>query len=240
MSIKHFPLLFFSLLFLSACSRKVEVREYVEVVQLPQQSRPQMASQSQDPMRAAPLTVAPTMANLPADHPTLEGMHPPMAGGGGGPNVMAGRESEVPPAPEVTGLSWTLPKGWTHKAGSGMRIAEFYPDPQNAASVVTLIALSGSAGSMDANMSRWRGQVGLDPNQKVPLQHLDGKMHFEFITFVDESKKLQKPQTIIAAIYQQPQRTLFLKFMGPTETVAAHKIDFLELADSLDQAEGAQ
>ncbi|MDF3127898.1 hypothetical protein P0Y35_01685 [Kiritimatiellaeota bacterium B1221] len=240
MSLKHIPSFFFLLIFLSACSRKVEVREYVEVVQLPPQSRPQMASQSQDPMRAGPLSVAPTLENLPADHPTLDGMHPPVAGGGAGPNMMMGRESEVPPAPEVTGLSWTVPAGWTHKNGGGMRLAEFYPDPENAAAVVTLIPLSGSAGSMDANIARWRGQVGLDPSQKVPLQHIDGKMHFEYITFLDESQKGQQAQTIIAAIYQQPQRTLFLKFMGPTETVASFESDFLKLAASLDQQEGAQ
>ncbi len=240
MSLKHIPTLFIVLTFLSACSREVAVREYVEVVQLPPQSRPQMASQPQDPMRAGPLSVAPTLENLPADHPTLDGMHPPMAGGSTGPNVMAGRESEVPPSPEVKGMSWSVPEGWVQKNGSGMRMSEFYPEPDKPGALVTLIALSGSAGSMDANIARWRGQVGLDAAQKVPLQHIDGKMHFEFITFLDESQKLQKPQTIIAAIYQQPQRTLFLKFMGPTETVEAFESDFLELARSLDQQEGAQ
>ncbi|WFB34597.1 hypothetical protein P3T73_10530 [Kiritimatiellota bacterium B12222] len=240
MSVKHLTIPVFAVLFLSSCGSQVEVREYVEVVQLPQQSRmmpPQVATPT-DPMRAAPLSVAPTMDNLPADHPSLEGMHPPM--GAAGANVMAGREGEVPAAPVVDDVAWELPPGWESKAGSGMRIAEFYPEPDKPQALVTLIALSGSAGSMPANISRWRGQVGLNPTTEMDITHLDGKQHFEFITFVDESISLGKEQTIIAAIYQQPSRTLFLKFMGPTDIVAAHKLDFLQLAGSLDEKGAGQ
>lgn len=236
MSVKLLTIFFFSLIFLTSCGRKAEVREYVEVVQRPasQPETPQVAKLSEDPMRAAPLTVEPIPANLPPDHPTLQGMHPP-TGSGAGANVMAGRESEVPPPPEVEDLTWDLPPGWKMNPGSGMRIAEFYPEPEQPEAVVTLIALAGGAGSLDANIARWRGQIGLAAVGPSNLQHLDGKQHFEFLTLVNESQDLEKPLTIIAAIYQQKNRTLFLKFMGPTEIVAAHKLDFLQLAGSLDQ-----
>lgn len=157
-----------------------------------------------------------------------------------GPSSMVGRESEVPPPPEVKDLSWELPPKWVEKAGSGLRIAEFYPEPDQPEAVVTLIALSGAAGSLESNVSRWRGQVGLDPQGASDLQHLDGKMHFEFLTLVEESRKVGREQSIIAAIYQQPTRTLFLKFMGPTEVVASHKIDFLQLAASMTPTGGTQ
>ena len=235
MTVKQLTILFIPLMLLNACGRKVEVREYVEVVQLPQRppvSPPPMSSTPEDPMRAAPLTVEPILENLPPNHPTLKGGQPPM-GEGRGANVMAGRESEVPPPPAVTDLEWDLPPKWTEKAGTGMRIAEFYPEPETPEALVTLIALSGRAGSLDGNVARWRGQIGLNPQGETTLQHLDGKLHFEFLSLVKESQELEKPQTIIAAIYAQPDRTLFLKFMGPTEIVAAHKIDFLQLAGSL-------
>jgi len=241
MPVKLLTISFFSILLFSACGRKVEVRDYVEVVQRPEQPQtaPQIASASTDPMRAAPLTVEAIPENLPADHPTLQGRLPPSAGGAG-PNVMAGRESEVAPAPEVTDLSWDLPPGWKENPGNGMRIAEFYPEPDKPEGLVTLIALSGGAGSLQANVARWRGQIGLDPKGTSDIQHLDGKEHFEFLTLVKESQSMEKPQSLIAAIYQQSGRTLFLKFMGPTEIVASHKIDFLQLASSLDQKETSE
>jgi hypothetical protein len=242
MSVKHLTILLLAPLFITACGKKVEVREYVEVVQLParpQAMPPQVAGLPDDPMRAAPLTVAPILENLPPDHPTFEGMHPPMSGGAG-PNVMAGRESEVPPPPEVEDLTWQLPPDWTARAGSGMRIAEFVPGHGHEGALVTLIALSGGAGSMDANVSRWRGQIGLSPEGKSDIQQIEGEMPFDFLTLVAESKAAGQDQSIIAAIYHQSDRTLFLKFMGPTEVVADHKIDFLQLAGSLAPKEAGE
>lgn len=252
MTVKHLTILSFSALLFTSCGRKAEVREYVEIVQRPASPEtPPVAQLPEDPMRAAPLTVEPVPANLPPDHPTMVEIAPPTensslrraptAGVPGasaaGPNVMAGRESEVPPPPKVENLTWDLPPGWKMNPGKGMRIAEFYPEPENPQALVTLIALSGGAGSMDANIARWRAQIGLSRTGASRIQHIDGKQHFEFLTLVQESQDLNLPQSITAAIYQQRDRTLFLKFMGPTEIVAAHKLDFLQLAGSLDQKE---
>lgn len=239
MFVKPLTILIFPLIFLNSCSRKVEVREYVEVVQRPQKPSPQMVSPPRDPMRAGPLTVAPVPENLPPDHPTLPQMHPPMSGGTG-PNTMAGRESEVPPAPVVTDVRWDLPAGWKEQRGSGMRIAEFYPEPDHPEALITLIPFPASAGSLEANVVRWRGQIGLGAQGTSDIRHVDGQLHFEFLNLVPESKNAKKPQSIIAAIYQQSDRTLFLKFMGPTEIVETHIPGFLELAKSLRQQEGSE
>lgn len=242
MTVKYLTIFAGFLLLFSGCGRKVAVREYVEVVQLPERPQampPTVAGLPEDPMRAAPLTVAPIPENLPPDHPTLQGMHPPLEAGAG-PNVMAGRESEVPPPPEVSGLTWEVPSGWTERAGSGMRIAEFVPGHGHDNALVTLIALSGAAGSMEANVGRWREQVGLTRDGQSDLQRIEGRLPFDFLTLVAESKAAGRPQSIIAAIYPQADRTLFLKFMGPTEVVADHKIDFLQLAGSLAVQEAAE
>lgn len=212
----------------------------VQLPERPQPAPPRIAGVPEDPMRAAPLTVAPIPENLPPDHPTLEGMHPSMGSGmgaGAGSNMMAGRESEVPPPPEVTDLAWELPEGWVARGGSGMRIAEFVPGHGHEGVLVTLIALSGGAGSMDANVARWRGQIGLSPQGESDIQPIKGQLPFEFLTLVAESRAAGQSQTIIAAIYPQETRTLFLKFMGPTDVVADHKLDFLQLAGSLVQKE---
>jgi hypothetical protein len=200
-------------------------------------------------LRAAPLPAGQDVPeNMPADHAAFAGQLPTLPPGhspGDGhnhamtpaaapdPNVMQGRESEVPPASESGDLAWELPPGWDAKAGTGLRAAEFIPPGAPPDTVITLIALGGLGGNADANISRWRGQVDLPPSGESNTQNIDGKLPFLFVTFLDESRAASKPMTTIAAIYSLEERTIFLKFMAPTEVVAEHKLDFLQLAGSL-------
>ncbi|MEX2381645.1 MAG: hypothetical protein WD490_04625 [Opitutales bacterium] len=243
MFVKLLTILLLSGLFLTACG-KVEVREYVEVVQVPERPDALRQAPESDPMRAAPLTVEPIPENMPADHPPLAGgpsqmaapSNPPMRmPPASGPNSMLGREGEVPPPPNATDIVWGLPEGWTERTGSGMRIAEFLPDSEVKDGLVTLIALGPGAGGLEANVSRWRGQVGLPPQGESETLRVEGKQPFTFVTFARESREAGLPLTTAAAIYSLGDRTLFLKFTGPTDFVLDHKLDFLELAGSLDR-----
>jgi hypothetical protein len=130
-------------------------------------------------------------------------------------------------------LAWDLPPGWTAQAGSGLRVAEFVPNDVPAGTVVTLIALGGPGGNVEANIARWRGQVGLSPAGDSNVQTIQGQLPFTFMTLVEESTSASLPTTTIAAIYKLDDRSVFLKFMGPTDVVGAHKLDFLQLAGSL-------
>lgn len=242
MIVKNLTISLFSLCFLAGCGRNPEVRTYTEVVQIPESAMPQV---QQEPMpsipemlRAAPLPAGQDVPeNMPADHAGFVGQLPPSmtppSTPAGDPNAMQGRESEVPPASESGDLAWDLPGGWSSRAGSGLRAAEFIPNGTPPGTVVTLIALGGLGGNADANIARWRGQVGLAPEGESKTQKIDGNLPFLFVTFVEESQAAGKPTTTIAGIYTLENRTLFLKFMGPTDIVAAHKLDFLQLAGSL-------
>jgi hypothetical protein len=59
-------------------------------------------------------------------------------------------------------LKWTLPKGWTRTAGSGMRFATLTPSGPGKAEV-SVVMLPGAAGTELANVNRWRGQIALQP-----------------------------------------------------------------------------
>lgn len=257
MLVKNLTIPVLLLVLIVGCGRQPKIRTYTEVVQMPEsvpQPPPSQLEQIpdlQEMLRAAPLTVAPVLENLPADHPTLTGqiptrdieMHGPGDGHNHGnivqapppadPNAMVGRESEVPPPPEAGDLTWDLPPGWTARAGGGLRVAEFVPNDVPAGTVVTLIALGGPGGDANANISRWRGQVGLAPAGQSNTQTIQGKLPFLFMTLVEESQSASLPTSTIAAIYRLDGRSVFLKFMGPTDVVAAHKLDFLQLAGSL-------
>ena len=72
-----------------------------------------------------------------------------------------------PPATSRAGLpqlTWQTPDGWTEVAAGEMRVASFKIQGQNGKQAdVSVIPLPGLAGSDDANVNRWRGQVGLPP-----------------------------------------------------------------------------
>jgi hypothetical protein len=58
-------------------------------------------------------------------------------------------------------VSWTLPEGWQEEKGKQLRYATIYPDAKNKALEMTVVALGREAGSLLANINRWRGQIGL-------------------------------------------------------------------------------
>lgn len=247
MSVKKLtiPIPFLLILFSSGCGRDVEVHRYTEIVQMPTPTpvmpEPPRLSGVPDGLRARPLTVDPVPENLPSDHPTLSGPMPgsppgspsvPPMGSQAPGGAMLGREGEVPPPSEASDLSWDLPDGWVERAGSGMRAAEFAPaEPVDA--IATLISLPGMAGALEANVARWRGQVGLPATGGAAPRVIRGELPFAFVNLVPESEEAGQPQSTMAAVYELPQRTLFLKFTGDTDVLIRHKLDFLELAGSL-------
>lgn len=61
-------------------------------------------------------------------------------------------------------LAWSLPDGWTHEAGkSPLRFATFRFGTKERPLELTVTSLEGEAGSLMANINRWRGQIGLKP-----------------------------------------------------------------------------
>jgi hypothetical protein len=61
-------------------------------------------------------------------------------------------------------LSWSLPDGWTHEAGKNpLRFATFRFGSKERPLELTVTSLDGEAGSLMANLNRWRGQIGLKP-----------------------------------------------------------------------------
>ena len=206
MSVKHFTIPALSALFLlQACGRAPKVRTYTEVTQ---------------GIPAAPTPAAP--AGLPSGHPPLPA----------GPGNMAGRENEVPPPPVASDLAWTKPAGWTEMPGSGMRLAAFTVDGQ-AETLCTLIVLGGMAGSTEANVVRWREQLGLPATASTPLAKLEGALPFLLVDVQAEAVAAGKPVSLLGAIYEQADRTIFLKFTAPTALMDSQREAFLSLARSL-------
>ena len=96
---------------------------------------------------------------LPTDspNPTLPPGHPDISSAPAAPGFAASASAQ----PQLT---WQTPEGWTEVPAGEMRVASFKIQGQNGKQAdVSVIPLPGLPGSDEANVNRWRGQVGLSP-----------------------------------------------------------------------------
>ena len=99
---------------------------------------------------------APAMST-DSPNPTLPPGHPDISSASAAPGFAASGSAQ----PQLT---WKTPEGWTEVPPGEMRVASFKIQGQNGKQAdVSVIPLPGVPGSDEANVNRWRGQVGLSP-----------------------------------------------------------------------------
>jgi len=132
-----------------------------------------------------------------------------------------------------SGLKWTLPKGWTDSAGSGMRFATLKPPV--AGVDVSVIVLPGPAGGELANVNRWRGQIGLAPIDEAALAaaRKSVKTKAGTVSIYDFSSEGQNKSRLIAGLAGVDGNTWFVKMLGDADAVGAVRSDFTRLLQSL-------
>lgn len=67
-----------------------------------------------------------------------------------------------------TNLEWKLPEGWTETKGQGLRFATLKP-PGETGLEVAINRFEGVAGSLLANVNRWRGELSLEDLKEAEL-----------------------------------------------------------------------
>jgi len=136
-------------------------------------------------------------------------------------------------------LGWTVPEGWQELAPTSMRRANFRvagsPDAE-----CYLTFLPGGAGGVEANVNRWRGQIGLpafSPEEigQLPLRKLVGG-DAVFVDMTGDYRGMgsdAKPDyRMVGLILEAPSATLFLKMTGPAAVIDGEIEHFHELAGS--------
>ena len=133
-------------------------------------------------------------------------------------------------------MTWTLPEGWSEQPeGDPMRLTGFWaPDPAYATRGetdpkpvdVSLVQLAGDAGGLEANVTRWLGQVKIPPSyasqaiaEATPVRLASGEegIIVDFTGFL--SGDLTQSQSIVGAIVTAGETTVFVKAIGPRESV---------------------
>ncbi|MEI6535387.1 MAG: hypothetical protein WCN98_08620 [Verrucomicrobiaceae bacterium] len=149
------------------------------------------------------------------------------------------------PAPKENPLSWTTPESWKEApAGSdpsGMRLIDLRFGP-NGEGECYLAIIQGTAGGLEANVNRWRGQMGLPPMSVDELAKLPKKMlvnrESSFVSFDGDYKGVgataaAKDWRMMGLLQQAPEFMLFVKIIGPKELVIKNEAAFEQFAQSI-------
>jgi hypothetical protein len=165
-------------------------------------------------------------AGLPPGHPDMSG------------------ESAPPPAPGPAAsgapLQWQAPQGWVQAGERPMRLVTFLAgSSQETECYVTV--LPGQAGGIEANLNRWRGQMGQTPldasglaalprarvlGADVPVMEVAGD-------FADMQGQRHTGYVLLAVVCPDKERTVFVKMVGPGDQVRAERDRFQAFLSSL-------
>ena len=141
-------------------------------------------------------------------------------------------------------LTWTVPAGWTESATPdpmGMRLLDLRFGPsQEGECYISL--MPGPAGGLEANVNRWRTQMGQTPYTADEIAKLPKKPFFNrdatFVAFDGDFKGFgaTAPKTgyrMLGLIHSAEQATIFVKLTGPKALVEQNAAAFDAFCQSI-------
>jgi hypothetical protein len=177
--------------------------------------------------------------NLPAGHPPIDGGTPTAAGGlpAGHPPVGPGSASAASGDFDPSQLQWTAPEAWKRAPDRQMRLATYTAGNSEC----VLYAFPGDVGGIEANLNRWRGQMGqppLSPEEIAALPALtvlgqEAKVLDVQGDYTGMDGRAHTNQRMLAIAVLHKGFGIFVKLTGPAEEVAAEKSNFAAFCESL-------
>lgn len=148
--------------------------------------------------------------------------------------------------PETRGglaLRYEPPPGWTDRGPAGMRLASLAIGTPSDGHEVTVIP---AAGTLEANVSRWAGQLdsaataavlaerttaALEAAETVDVDGVKGTI--VMLTVGPESDRAADEAILGAAIPLDDNASLFVKFKGPAEVARRERDNFVRFVSSI-------
>jgi hypothetical protein len=136
---------------------------------------------------------------------------------------------------------WTTPPGWTEGQPSQMRVINLTFGPENEGECY-LAAMEGTSGGVEANINRWRSQLGQPPLpadeiEKLPRKMLLGGDAYALTADGDYKNVGQeaasKEYRLVGLVQQLSGLTLFVKMTGPKALVEANQAAFEAFVSSI-------
>ena len=136
------------------------------------------------------------------------------------------QDAVIPTPPVKIKMPEKLPDGWQAIASSGIRKASYRVVlAGNDALDCSVISFPGSAGGLDANVNRWRGEVGLKPLGTVELRAsvVSSTIDNREVFIVDIAGR---KRSTLGAILPLQNETWFFKISGSAKPISAQKLNF--------------
>lgn len=144
-------------------------------------------------------------------------------------------------------LTWATPEGWTEappqtEAAAGMMRLIDLRFGENGVGECYLSAIPGQAGGLEANVNRWRTQMGLAAMTAEELTQLPKKTFLgreaTFISMDGDFKSMgaqeaNKGYRMLGLVQAAPEFTLFVKMTGPKDLVAKNEAAFEQFCQSI-------
>lgn len=163
---------------------------------------------------------------------------------GAGGSMASGGESSA------GNMAWTTPSGWTEVAPNSMRNPNFVVNGAEGDAEIQcyVTELAGDGGGINANVNRWRGQVGLEPLAEAELAALERitvldtpAVYVEFEgVYGGMGGQAGKPNTVLAgALLELDDKAIFIKMVGPADAVRDQRSNLREFMRSMHLHAGA-
>jgi hypothetical protein len=184
--------------------------------------------------KAKDQTQSPAAPVLPTDspNPTLPPGHPDISSTPGAALPATSRTS----APQLT---WQTPAGWAEVPPGEMRVASFIIQGQKGKQAdVSVIPLPGLPGSDEANVNRWRGQVGLSPVSPDELiksaESVEaGGQPAQLYDIASKNPDSGDATRILGVIQHRTDAVWFFKMTGDADLTERQKPEFVAFLKSL-------
>ena len=155
------------------------------------------------------------------------------------PKSLLPRANEVYSPKADLNFNWTTPEGWIPVPGKAadlsVRAVQFKIGSGKLSGEASITELPGQAGGQAANVNRWRRQAGLDAQSVEEIQK--NSFPVRGAGGVYRLYKIQnrgnRGNSILAAIFERRERTIFVKLVGRTQLIQSEAQRFLSLCDSL-------
>jgi hypothetical protein len=137
--------------------------------------------------------------------------------------------------------NWQVPAGWQEVSGGQFLVAKFnIAGDGGATAAVNVSSSPGDGGGQLANLNRWRGQLGLEPETKeIPPTRI-GPPGADIpaagiltVDYTGTESKTGKPARLVGSIVQQNGQTWFYKLMGDAKVVESQKAAFTQFVQGV-------
>lgn len=134
-------------------------------------------------------------------------------------------------------FTWTAPAGWVQGPEKAMREVTFLAGAKSEVECY-VTALAGDGGGLASNLNRWRQQLGREPFSDAEIAALESvPMLGTQAALVEiqrkDGEKGALPDALLGAVCLQPERSVFVKLLGPAAAVESQRDAFVEFCKSI-------